>query len=113
MRDIKGAMTGRTITRAHLSAAVHQKLGLSRIDALELVESVIREIRDSLIRGENVKLSGFGTFLVRDVGKRVGRNPRTGQVVPIEPRRVMVFKPSKILKQQINRPDSQALAPPV
>ncbi len=106
-------MKGRTLTRAQLAAAVHQKVGLSRVEASELVEGVIREIRDALVRGENVKLSGFGTFVVRGSRKRVGRNPKTGQAVPIEPRRVLRFVPSKILKQRINRPDEWGLTPPV
>ena len=106
-------MKGRTLTRVQLAAAVHQKVGLSRVEASELVEVVIREIRDALGRGENVKLSGFGIFVVRGSHKRVGRNPKTGQAVPIEPRRVLRFVPSKILKRRTNQPDSRALRPPV
>ena len=98
-------MKGRTITRAHLAEAVHQKVGLSRTEAAELVESVIGEICASLASGENVKLNTFGSFILRNKGKRIGRNPTTGQQVPIEPRRIMAFKTSKILKQRINRPD--------
>ena len=95
-------MKGRTLTRAHLAGAIHQKVGLSRVEASDLVEQVIREIRDALVRGENVKLSSFGTLVVRGSRKRVGRNPKTGQAVPIEPRRVLRFVPGKILKQRIN-----------
>ena len=98
-------MAGQTVTRADLSEAVNRKVGLPRTEALKLVESVLGEICASLARGENVKLSGFGSFLVRDKGRRVGRNPKTGQEVPIEPRRVIRFRPSVILKQRINRPD--------
>ena len=103
MGHLDDAMKGQTITRAHLAEAVYQKLGLSRTESAALVENVISEICDSLARGENVKLSSFGSFILREKGQRVGRNPKTGQEVPIEPRRVMVFKPSNVLKQRINR----------
>ena len=95
-------MSHKTITRAELSEAVYQRIGLSRTDSAELVELVLREISDTLAAGETVKLSSFGSFLVRDKGARVGRNPKTGIEVPIEPRRVLSFKPSNILKQRIN-----------
>src|SRR6204780_3255115 len=95
-------MTGKTVTRADLCEAVYQKVGLSRTESAALVELVLREITDCLERGETVKLSSFGSFLVRKKGQRVGRNPKTGTEVPISPRRVMVFKPSAILKQRIN-----------
>jgi integration host factor subunit alpha len=95
-------MTGRTVTRADLSEAVYQKVGLSRTESAALVESVLSEVCDCLARGETVKLSSFGSFVVREKGERVGRNPKTGIEVPIEPRRVMVFKPSNVLKARIN-----------
>ena len=95
-------MSQKTITRAELSEAVYQRIGLSRTDSSELVELVLREISNTLAAGETVKLSSFGSFLVRDKGARVGRNPKTGIEVPIEPRRVLSFKPSNILKQRIN-----------
>ena len=95
-------MTGETITRARLSETVYQEVGLSRNESAELVESVIAEISDALERGEMVKISSFGSFAVRRKGQRIGRNPKTGKEVPISPRRVMVFKPSAILKQRIN-----------
>lgn len=95
-------MSGKTITRADLSEVVYQKVGLSRTESAALVELVLSELAESLARGENVKLSSFGSFIVRQKGERVGRNPKTGEEVPIEPRRVMVFKPSNILKQRIN-----------
>jgi integration host factor subunit alpha len=98
-------MAGRTITRADLSEAVYQKVGLSRTDSAALVEAVLSEISDHLVQGETVKLSSFGSFVVRDKGERVGRNPKTGIEVPIEPRRVMVFKPSNVLKARINGGD--------
>lgn len=99
-------MAGRTVTRADLAEAVYQRVGLSRTESSALVELVLREICDSLSRGETVKLSSFGSFVVRDKGERVGRNPKTGVEVPIEPRRVMVFKPSNVLKARINGLDS-------
>jgi len=95
-------MAGRTLTRADLSEVVYQKVGLSRTESAALVELVLHEISDCLARGENVKLSSFGSFIVRNKGRRVGRNPKTGEEVPIEPRRVMVFKPSNIMKGRIN-----------
>jgi integration host factor subunit alpha len=95
-------MTGRTVTRADLCEAVYQKVGLSRTESASLVEMVLGEIGDCLERGETVKLSSFGSFVVRGKGQRVGRNPKSGQEVPIPPRRVMVFKPSNILKDRIN-----------
>jgi integration host factor subunit alpha len=102
-----GAMSGKTVTRADLCEAVYQKVGLSRTESATLVELVLKEITDCEItdcleRGETVKLSSFGSFVVRKKGQRIGRNPKTGKEVPISPRRVMVFKPSAILKQRIN-----------
>ena len=96
------AMAGNTVTRADLCEAVYQKVGLSRTESSELVEMVLHEISSCLERGETVKLSSFGSFVVRCKGERIGRNPKTGKEVPISPRRVMVFKPSNILKAQIN-----------
>jgi integration host factor subunit alpha len=95
-------MGGKTVTRADLCEAVYQKVGLSRTESAELVEHVLDEICACIIRGESVKLSSFGSFIVRKKGERVGRNPKTGQEVPISPRRVMVFKPSNVLKQRVN-----------
>jgi integration host factor subunit alpha len=95
-------MAENTITRAHLSEAVYQEVGLSRNESADLVESVLNEVAESLAKGETVKISSFGSFSVRQKGQRVGRNPKTGEEVPISPRRVMVFKPSAILKQRIN-----------
>lgn len=95
-------MTGGTITRADLSEAVYQEVGLSRNESAELVESVLNEISDSLVRGEMVKLSSFGSFAVREKGERIGRNPKTGEEVPILPRRVLVFRASHVLKNKIN-----------
>ena len=98
-------MVGKTVTRADLCEAVYQNVGLSRTESAELVESVLREIADRLVTGESVKLSSFGTFVVRSKNQRVGRNPKTGEEVPILPRRVLVFKPSNVLKARINGQD--------
>ena len=95
-------MAGGTITRADLSEAVYQEVGLSRNESADLVESVLNEISDALVRGEMVKLSSFGSFSVREKGERIGRNPKTGEEVPILPRRVLVFRASHVLKNRIN-----------
>ena len=101
-------MTGQTVTRAQLSEAVYQEVGLSRNESAQLVETVLNEIGERLIAGETVKISSFGSFSVRQKGGRVGRNPKTGQEVPIEPRRVLVFRPSHVLKEEINKALSSA-----
>ena len=95
-------MAGRTITRAQLSEAVYQEVGLSRNESAELLESVLNEVSDALARGETVKISSFGSFSVRQKGQRIGRNPKTGEEVPILPRKVLVFRPSQVLKNRIN-----------
>lgn len=95
-------MTGATVTRAQLSEAVYQEVGLSRNESSDLVELVLSELAGALVRGEVVKLSSFGSFSVRQKGQRMGRNPKTGEEVPIRPRRVLVFRPSHVLKDRIN-----------
>ena len=95
-------MEGRTITRADLSESVFQEVGLSRNESSDLVETTLAEVVEALARGESVKISSFGSFTVRDKGQRVGRNPKTGQEVPILPRRVLVFRASNVLKSLIN-----------
>jgi len=95
-------MEGGTVTRAHLTEAVYQEVGLSRNDSAVLVESVLNEIADALAEGETVKISSFGSFSVRQKGERIGRNPKTGEEVPILPRRVLVFRASHVLKNRIN-----------
>jgi integration host factor subunit alpha len=94
--------SGKTLTRAELAEDDIQKDGLPRNESAELVESVNREIIGCLEKGDNVKLSSFGSFGVRDKRERVGRNPKTGEVVPITPRRVLVFRASNIMKERIN-----------
>jgi len=95
-------MNEQTITRADLSQAVYEQVGLSRNESSDLVETVLEEICKSLERGEMVKISSFGTFQVRDKRQRVGRNPKTGKEVPIQPRRVLTFRASNVLKDRIN-----------
>jgi integration host factor subunit alpha len=104
-------MTENTVTRAQLSEAVYQEVGLSRNESADLVETVLNEVADALARGEMVKISSFGSFSVRQKGKRIGRNPKTGEEVPIMPRRVLVFRPSHVLKGRINHA-SEAQAQP-
>ena len=94
-------MAGQTITRSQLSEAVYQEVGLSRNESSELLESVLNKISDTLSSGDSVKISSFGSFSVRSKGQRVGRNPKTGEEVPILPRRVLVFRPSQVLKSRI------------
>ena len=95
-------MTQKTITRADLGDAVYQTVGLSRNESAKLVEQVLDEVVEALIRGEAVKLSSFGSFMVRKKGQRIGRNPKTGQEVPILPRKVLVFRASNVLKSRVN-----------
>jgi len=95
-------MGDQTVTRAELSEAVYEEVGLSRNESAELVETVLDEIAGALEDGEVVKISSFGSFAVRQKGERVGRNPKTGEEVPILPRRVLVFRASHVLKDRIN-----------
>jgi len=95
-------MIGKTMTRADLAEAVFQKVGLPRNESADLVELVLKEISGSLVRGSPVKLSSFGSFGIREKGERIGRNPKTGEEVPITPRRVLVFRASNIMKERIN-----------
>ncbi|WP_374547931.1 integration host factor subunit alpha [Rhodoblastus sp.] len=92
-----------TVTRSDLAEALFRRIGLSRLESAQLVEMVIDEVSDALLRGENVKLSGFGTFLQRAKRERVGRNPKTGVEATISPRKVLVFKASHIMRERINR----------
>ncbi len=94
-------MTDKTLTRMDLSEAVFREVGLSRNDAAQLVESVLDHMSDALVCGEQVKISSFGTFSVRDKTARVGRNPKTGEEVPINPRRVLTFRPSHLMKDRV------------
>ncbi|MGR3453714.1 integration host factor subunit alpha [Pseudooceanicola sp.] len=94
-------MSGKTLTRMDLSEAVFREVGLSRNESAQLVESVLTHMADALVRGEQVKISSFGTFSVRDKAARMGRNPKTGTEVPINPRRVLTFRPSHMMKERV------------
>ena len=96
-------MADKTLTRMDLAEAVHAEVGLSRNESAELVESVLQHVSDALVRGESVKISSFGTFSVRDKAARVGRNPKTGEEVPILPRRVLTFRASHLMKDEVAR----------
>lgn len=95
-------MSNQTVTRADLAEAVYEQVGLSRNESSQLVESILQEISDTLVAGDNVKISSFGSFSVREKGARIGRNPKTGVEVPILPRKVLVFRASHVLKDKIN-----------
>ncbi len=96
-------MTVGTLTRADLAEAVHKQVGLSRADSSAIIEQILANMSDALEKGENVKISGFGSFVLRDKGQRIGRNPKTGVEVPIDPRRVLTFRASQLLRDQIAR----------
>jgi len=90
-----------TLTRADLAEAINRRMGLSRSESLDLVEDILAKMCHAMSDGENVKVSGFGTFILRDKRERIGRNPKTGVEVPITPRRVMTFRASQKLKDRI------------
>ncbi len=94
-------MSYKTLTRMDLSEAVFKEVGLSRNESSDLVESVLELMSSALVKGEQVKISSFGTFSVREKNARVGRNPKTGEEVPITPRRVLTFRPSHLMKEQV------------
>jgi len=96
----------RTITRSDLAEALFRRIGLSRMESAQLVEMVISEISDAIARGENVKLSSFGTFLQRAKRERIGRNPKTGVEARITPRKVLVFRASHIMRARMNEEDA-------
>ena len=94
-------MSDKTLTRMDLSEAVFREVGLSRNESSQLVESVLGYMSDALVDGQQVKISSFGTFSIRDKAARVGRNPKTGEEVPITPRRVLSFRPSHLMKDRV------------
>ena len=98
---VRKPATAGTLTRADLADIVHREIGLSRAESANLVERVLHHMCHALAKGTNVKVSGFGTFILRDKGQRVGRNPKTGVEVPIAPRRVMTFRASQIMRDRI------------
>ncbi len=95
-------MTANTVTRAHLAEVVYEEVGLSRSESADLVDAILEEMAGALVEDGSVKISSFGTFAVRQKGQRIGRNPKTGEEVPILPRRVLVFRASQALKDRIN-----------
>ena len=95
-------MSGKTLTRADLTEVLHREVGLSRAESADMVNSVLDLVSEAAVEGHSVKLSSFGTFMVRFKRQRIGRNPKTGVEVPITPRRVMVFRPSQIMKNVVN-----------
>lgn len=90
-----------TLTRADLAETINRKLGLSRAESLAMVEGILARMCGALASGENVKISGFGSFILRDKNERIGRNPKTGVEVPITSRRVLTFRASQLLKDRI------------
>lgn len=94
-------MAKRTVTRAHLAQRIHQGIGLSRDESAALVTSVIEEVTRVLARGEAVKVSRFGSFVLHDKGARMGRNPKSKEEVPIHARRVVTFRASRLLKKRV------------
>ncbi|MFZ5708244.1 MAG: integration host factor subunit alpha [Pseudomonadota bacterium] len=94
-------MSEKTLTRMDLSEAVFREVGLSRNESAQLVETVLQHMSDAFVRGETVKISSFGTFSVRSKSARIGRNPKTGDEVPIHPRRVLTFRPSHLMKERV------------
>lgn len=99
-----------TLTRAGLAESIYAAVGLSRNESAALLESVLDHMKDALASGESIKISGFGTFSVRQKGRRIGRNPKTGDEVPILPRRVLVFRPSQILRDAVDNGNGGVLA---
>ena len=94
-----------TLTRADLAETINRKMGFSRAESLDMVEAILEKMCDALSNGENVKMSGFGSFILRDKRERIGRNPKTGVEVPITPRRVMTFRASQLLKERVMKGD--------
>ncbi len=95
--------SGSTLTRADLAETINRKMGLSRAESLDLVEGILTHMCESMSSGRNVKISGFGSFVLRDKKERIGRNPKTGVEVPITPRRVLTFRASQLLRERIDR----------
>jgi integration host factor subunit alpha len=94
-----------TLTRSDLADSLNKNIGLSRAESATIIESILGHITSALEKGDNVKISGFGSFLVRDKGERLGRNPKTGVEVVIPPRRVLTFRASQIMRAEVKQPD--------
>lgn len=90
------------MTKADIIEAIYQKVGYSKKDAADLVELIFNLIKETLSKGEKIKISGFGNFVVRDKRSRTGRNPQTGEAIQISARRVLTFKPSQVLRADVN-----------
>lgn len=103
MAEVAQTMDASTLTRADLSERIHVEIGLSRADSARIIEQVLGDMCGSLANGQNVKISGFGSFVLRDKGERIGRNPKTGIEVPIAPRRVLTFRASQITRNRVAR----------
>lgn len=103
--DTFNRTNGGTLTRADLAESLHREIGLSRAESANIVERILGHMCEALANGENVKISGFGSFVLRDKGERIGRNPKTGVEVPIAPRRVLTFRASQMLRERIVRAD--------
>ena len=95
-------MVDKTLTRAHIGELIFQEVGLSRNESLSILDSLLNEVSNTLISGESVKISSFGTFSVRNKNERIGRNPKTGEEVPITPRRGLTFRPSQMLRDRVS-----------
>jgi integration host factor subunit alpha len=96
-------VTGKTVTRADLVEALAKRANMQRADANRLLTRMLEMMQDSLVGGETVKLSRFGNFNVRAKRQRIGRNPKTGEEVPITPRRVVTFRPSQMLREFVEK----------
>ena len=101
LEKLGGTISEKTLTHMDLADAVHSQVGLSRNESADLVESVLDHVSDALVAGESVRISSFGTFSIRDKAARIGRNPKTGEEVPIHPRRVLTFRPSHLMKDKV------------
>jgi len=99
-------MVDKTLTRMDLNEAVFREVGLSRNESSDLVESVLNHMSDAMVKGEQVKISSFGTFSLRNKSARIGRNPKTGDEAQIAPRRVLTFRPSHLLKDRVSSGNS-------
>jgi integration host factor subunit alpha len=100
-----------TMTKADIIEAIYSKVGFSKKEAADLVEMIFNMIKDTLARGEKIKISGFGNFVVRDKNPRTGRNPQTGEAIKITQRRVLTFKPSQVLRTEVNTATSGTKEP--
>ncbi len=100
-----------SVTKADIIESVYEKVGFSKKEAADVVEMVFDTIKETLERGEKIKISGFGNFIVREKKSRVGRNPQTGEEIEISARRVLTFRPSQVLKNALNGPDEAGPGP--